>query len=73
VQSGVQQSVRRGHVSAYRTQIRLTIGVRHRATKMITPARPTTRSHHPRTRIQRAVVSRNPGSRVRFAPDTAVK
>ena len=53
---------------------RSTLGsVRHRATKMITPARPTTRSHHPRTRIQRAVVSRNPSSSVRFAPDTAVK
>ena len=53
---------------------RSTLGsVRHRATKMITPARPTRRRFHPRRPIQRASMSRNANSSVRFAPDTAVR
>ena len=53
---------------------RSTLGsVRHKATKMTTPASPTMRSHHPRTPTQRATVSRNASSSVRFAPDTAVR
>jgi hypothetical protein len=53
---------------------RSTLGsVRHKATKTSTPARPTPRSHQPLTRTQRATVSRNASSSVRFAPDTAVK
>ena len=40
---------------------------------MITPSRPTPRSHQPRTPAQRASNSRNASSRVRLAPDTAVR
>ena len=53
---------------------RSTLGsVRHKATKMITPANPRMRSHHPRTPTQRATVRRNASISVRFAPDTAVR
>ena len=41
--------------------------------KMITPASPTRRSHHPRTPTQRAIVSKKANSSVRLAPETAVR
>jgi hypothetical protein len=53
---------------------RSTLGsLRHRAMKMITPQRPTTRNHQPRTPTQRAMVSRKANNKVRLAPDTAVR
>src|SRR5215217_7439002 len=53
---------------------RSTLGsVRHKATKMITPASPRRRKFHPRRPIHRATVSRNANNSVRFAPDTAVR
>ena len=53
---------------------RSTLGsVRQSAMKMITPASPTRRSHHPRTPAQRAIVSRKANSSVRLAPETAVR
>ena len=53
---------------------RSTLGsVRHSPTNTTTPANPTPRSHHPRTPSQRAPNSRKASSRVRLAPETAVR
>ena len=53
---------------------RSTLGsVRASSTKPTIPATPTTPSQRPRTPTQRATTSRNPTTRVRFVPETAVR
>jgi hypothetical protein len=53
---------------------RRTLGsVRQSPTKITTPATPTSRRAQPRIPTQRAVINKKASSRVRLAPDTAVR